>query len=135
MQQSIELKMKYTCKSPIPHEYEIIDTKSKQKVGNVIFRIVRHKLIIGFLSIRYEYQGQGYGSSTISYLLSHYKIDCVIGESLMDARTFWNKMIKQFNGQRHNISVSESCSSSFVIPKCKISNEELYKLLELSLDI
>lgn len=131
----IKIKPRYIDKVCIKNEYAIIDTTISQEVGNITFKIVNHKLIIGFLGINNPYKKQGYGTAVIDYLLSHYKIDCIIGETLYEARTFWNKMIRKYNGQRHNISACSTCSSSFVIPKYKISNEQLYKLLNLSLDI
>lgn len=96
----IKIKPRYVSGTNIrvKYEYIIIDTNSTQEIGSIVFKIVKRKLIIGFLYIKEQYQKQGYGLSVIEYLLSHYKIDCVVGESLYEARTFWNKMIKRFNG-------------------------------------
>lgn len=39
-------------------------------------------------------------------------------------------MIKIYNGERRNIYYSDNTTSSFVIPKNKINNNEIYDLLK-----
>lgn len=86
-------------------------------------------IIIGYIEINQELQHRHYGYEIIEYLLFHYKPYCIIGESLYSSRTFWNKCIHKYNGQRKNIVYSDNCSSSFVIPKYDISQEKVYELL------
>ncbi len=108
---------------------------NNQKVGVISIIKKNRILIIGYLKI-FEYcRGNHYGYQVIDYLLSHYKINCIVGQSLYDARGFWNKCIKRFNGQRRNISICENCSSSFVIPKYPISKCEMIDLLNIGHDI
>lgn len=61
----------------------------------------------------------------IDCILSHYKMDCIVAQILYEVRRFWNKCIKKFNRQRKNITICDNCSSSFVIPKSKISCGEM----------
>lgn len=76
-----------------------------------------------------------YGYQVIDYILSHYKVDCIIGQSLYNARGFWNKCVKKFNGQRKNVTICNNCSSSFVIPRCEIERNEMIRLLEIGYEI
>ena len=66
---------------------------------------------------------QGFGELVVGYILSHYKINCIIGETLYESKRFWNKCIKQHKGQKRNVNYCGNCSNSFVIPKYKISDE------------
>lgn len=86
------------------------------------------------MQIYSEYRNKHYGYQVIEYLLSHYKANCIIGESIFTAKTFWNKCIKKYHGMRKNISYSANCTSSFVIPRYVISGEELYRMLEFAYD-
>ena len=61
-----------------------------------------------------------------------HKIKCIIGETLYESKRFWNKCIKQHKGQKRNVDYCGNCSNSFVIPKYKISDDELYDLLEIA---
>ncbi len=85
--------------------------------------------LLSHLLIYPNYQKQYYGYAVIEHILSHYKIKSIIGETLTDSRGFWNKCIHKFNGQRKNISYSKDCSSSFIIPKYKLSGIQVYKCL------
>ena len=116
------------------HDRYIILSGSK-KIGKIIFKKKNKILIIGFIDIYPEYRNHHYGYQIIEYMLFHYKVHCIVGEALNSAKGFWNKCIKRFDGQRRNISISNNCSSSFVIPRYKISNDEMYKLLEIASDI
>ena len=116
------------------HNQYFILSCSKQ-IGEITFKKKNNVFIIGFITIYKEYRSHHYGYKVIEYILSHYKINCIIGETLNKSKGFWNKCIKKFNGQRKNISVCNNCSSSFVIPKCNISNEQMYELLEISYEI
>ena len=116
------------------HNKYLILAGSKQ-IGEIVFTKKNKIFIIGFIEIYQEYRNKHYGYKIIEYILSHYKINCIIGETLSQSKGFWNKCIKKFNGQRKNISVCDNCSSSFVIPKCNISNEQIYELLEVSYEI
>lgn len=104
-------------------------------IGEITFAKKNKIFVIGFIEIYQKYRNNHYGYKVIEYILSHYKINCIIGETLNQSKGFWNKCIKKFNGQRKNISVCDNCSSSFVIPKYNISKEQMYELLEISYDI
>ena len=116
------------CK-PYKNTYHII--RSNQKIGNISFIRKHHMIIIRYIEIKPEYQQKHYGYEVIKHLLFHYKPYCIIGESLYFSRTFWNKCIHKYNGQRKNITYSDNCSSSFVIPKYDISTKDVYNLLEM----
>ncbi len=124
----LHLKKIVFCGYTFKNEYNIF--YKDIKIGEINFIKKKRILVISFLSISKEYRRQGYGYLLIQYLLSHYKIDCIIGETLPDARSFWAKCIKKYNGQRKNVSYCENCTSSFVIPKYSISRREVYDLLE-----
>ena len=123
--QQIKLK-KY---KPYKNTYHII--RSSQKICNISFIRKHHMIIIGYIEIKPEYQQKHYWYAVIKHLLFHYKPYCIIGESLYSSRTFWNKCIHKYNGQRKNITYSDNCSSSFVIPKYDISTKGVYNLLEM----
>ena len=116
------------------HNQYFILSGSKQ-IGEITFKKKNKIFIIGFIAICKEYRSYHYGYKVIEYVLSHYKINCIIGETLSESKGFWNKCIKKFDGQRKNISICDNCSSSFVIPKYNISNEQMYELLEISYEI
>ena len=101
-------------------------------IGELTYKKQNKIFILGYLYIHSEYRKQGYGKQIIEYLLSHYKFDCIIGETLYESKRFWNKCIKQHNGQRRSVNYCSNCSNSFVIPKYKISDDELYDLLEIA---
>lgn len=101
-------------------------------IGELTYKKQNKIFILGYLYIHSEYRKQGYGKQIIEYILSHYKIDCIIGETLYESKRFWNKCIKQHNGQRRSVNYCSNCSNSFVIPKYKISNDELYDLLGIA---
>lgn len=101
-------------------------------IGELTYKKQNKIFILGYLYIHSEYRKQGYGKQIIEYILSHYKIDCIIGETLYESKRFWNKCIKQHNGQRRSVNYCSNCSNSFVIPKYKISDDELYDLLGIA---
>lgn len=113
---------------PFKHVHAIY--KGNHKIGEITFIKKNKILLILFMEIYPEYRNRYYGYKVIEYLLSHYKINCIIGETLITARGFWNKCIQKYDGQRRNIRYSDNCSSSFVIPKYKITNQDIYNLLE-----
>lgn len=110
------------------HNYTI--SLSSTQIGEIEFRKKNNILIICFMEIYPEYRNKHYGYQVIEYLLSHYKTNCIIVESVFTAKTFWNKCIKKYNGMRKNIAYSANCTSSFVIPRYKISREEIYMMLK-----
>lgn len=105
-------------------------TANDIQIGTISFAKRNHMIVIEFLELYPEYRRQGYGYQIIEHLLSHYKVNCIIGETLYSSRGFWHKCIQKYNGQRHNISYSDNCSSSFVIPKYPVTNDEIYSCLE-----
>lgn len=105
------------------------------QIGEISFIKKNKVLIIGFLGIYKEQRNKGYGYMVVEYLLSHYKVNCIVGQTLQQSRTFWNKCIKRFNGQRRNIYTLDNCTSSFVIPKWDIPDDKLYTLLDLGYEI
>lgn len=100
-----------------------------QPIGEISFIKRNNIILIGYLHIYEDHRNRHYGYQVVEYLLSHYKINCIIGETLYESRGFWNKCIHKYNGQRKNITYCDDCSSSFVIPKCNISRLEIYDLL------
>lgn len=110
------------------HEYLIL--YKKEQIGEIIFIKKKRIIVIGYLHIFHQFRKNGYGDLVVQYLLTHYKIDCIIGETLPTARKFWKKCIEKYNGQRKNVSYYENCTSSFVIPKYAISREKIFNLLE-----
>ena len=115
------------------HQYNIL--YNGQEIGKISFikrKIKKRNIfIIGFFKILDYYQGNHYGYQVIEYILSHYKVDCIIGQSLYSSRGFWNKCIRKFNGKRKNVAICENCSSSFVIPRYEIEKKEIIQLLEI----
>lgn len=114
-------------------QYIIISGSTK--IGEIAFKKQNKIFIIGFITIYPKYRNQHYGYQIIEYILSHYKIHYIIGETLNSVKGFWNKCIKRFNSQRKNISICDNCSSSFVIPRYQISNDEMYELLDIADEI
>lgn len=121
------IKLKKDKYSYSKHCYLIITQNTE--IGNITLCKKDNILIICYLELYPEYRHKSYGYQIIEYLLSHYKIKCIIGETLLTSRGFWNKCIKKYNGQRKNISYSDNCTSSFIIPKYEISQLDIYKLL------
>lgn len=133
MDVKISFKPKYAGSHKVYCTYSIYD--NDVKIGEISFIKKKKIFIIGYLKILEYFQRQHYGYHVISYILSHYKTDCIIGQSLYDARGFWNKCIKKFHGQRKNITTCRNCSSSFVIPRYEISSDKMTELLELGCEI
>ena len=109
------------------HRYNIYD--NKLLIGYIEFIKKDNILILGYLYVYCKYRGKHYGYKIIEYLLSHYKTTCIVGETLYESRGFWNKCIHKYNGQRKNITYTDNCTSSFIIPKIKMSQIEIYNLL------
>lgn len=124
----IQLKLQ---KSPtnIYKPYHLIFINN-QEVGELHTVKTQHLLYIKYLYIYPEYQHNHYAQQVIQYLLSHYKINCILGESLPEARTFWHKMINLYNGKRHNVTYSGNTTSSFVIPDYPITNIDIFKIMK-----
>lgn len=112
----------------IKHHYII--TLSNIEIGTINFIKRNNIIIIQYLGICSQYRNNHYGYKIIKYILSHYKIKCIIGETLYTSRGFWNKCIHKYNGQRKYIHYCDNCSSSFVIPKYPITNNQIYNYLE-----
>lgn len=130
-----QIKIKHKILFGIQSKNRYIIVLDKIQIGEISFIKRNHILIIGFLKIYSKYRNNGYGYKTIEYLLSHYKINCIVGQTLQESKTFWNKCVKKFNGERRNVHTLENCSSSFVIPKYNIPNNELCKMLDLGHEI
>lgn len=109
------------------YKYNIYN--NKLLIGYIEFIKKDDILILGYLYIYCKYRDKHYGYKIIEYLLSHYKVTCIIGETLYESRGFWNRCIHKYSGQRKNITYTDNCTSSFVIPKTKISQIEIYNLL------
>lgn len=119
--------IKFKRKQFLKHDYEIID--GNYLIGEIEFLKRDNIFFIKWLSILLRCRNNHYGYKVIEHILSHYKVKCVIGETLSEGRGFWNKCIHKYNGQRKNVHYSSDCTSSFVIPKYEISQDELYKYL------
>lgn len=130
---SIKFKRQCIGNCKVRYRYNIL--KDSKEIGEIMFAKKNKILILGYLQIYPNYCGQHNGYEVIQYILSHYKINCIVGQTLYDARGFWNKCIKKFNGQRKNIRICNNCSSSFVIPRYKISDYEMEELLEIGQEI
>lgn len=111
------------------NEYEIF--YKKEKIGEIFFLKKKRIFIIGYVSIFKEYRNKGYGYLVIEYILSHYKVNCIVGETLLESRGFWKKCIQKYNGQRKNVKSCDNCTSSFIIPKYSIREDELLELLDI----
>lgn len=109
-------------------KYNIYD--ENKKIGTITYIKKNKKIVIEYLNIFDEYKKMGYGNKVVEILLSKNSIECIIGETLGTSRGFWHKMIKKYNGSRRNITYNDNTTSSFVIPKNKITNEEIYSLFE-----
>lgn len=134
---SIVFKQKPIGTYKLCYQYNILN--DGKKIGEISFikrRIKKRNIfIIGFLKILEYHRGNHYGYQVIDYILSHYRVDYIVGQSLYSARGFWNKCIKKFNGQRKNITICDNCSSSFVIPRHEIGIDEMIRLLEIGYEI
>lgn len=127
---TIKIKHRDKPTSPWYRKYEYYIYSGSLHIGTIKMTFKKHILIIGYLEIFEEYRNQHYGYQVVEYLLSHYKAKCIIGESMKQSRGFWNKCIHSFNGQRKNIISHSDCSSSFVIPRYRISDIAVYELLD-----
>ena len=102
----------------------------KVPIGSVAFVRDRRKLYLMFIEIKREYRGRGYAEAVLNKLLSYKNVDCVVGETLRQSRGFWHKMIKKYNGTRRNVTYYDNTTSSFVIPKNEITNDEMYEMFD-----
>ena len=114
------------------HSYDIYDGK---KIGVITFQIKHRILLLKYLEITPEYRNQKYGELVIDYLLSKNNVDCIVGETLKNSRGFWHKEIKRLNGARVNTTYCDNTTSTFIIPKMKISDlygclSEIYHMLD-----
>ena len=114
------------------HSYDIYDSK---KIGTITFQIKHRILLLKYLEITPEYRNQKYGEQVIDYLLSKNNVDCIVGETLKSSRGFWHKEIKRLNGARVNTTYCDNTTSTFIIPKMKISDlygclSEIYHMLD-----
>ena len=114
------------------HSYDIYDSK---KIGTITFQIKHRILLLKYLEITPEYRNQKYGEQVIDYLLSKNNVDCIVGETLKSSRGFWRKEIKRLNGARVNTTYCDNTTSTFIIPKMKISDlygclSEIYHMLD-----
>lgn len=135
--------------SYLSHKYLILDTIEdcfskkdlnfmqlhQKEIGYIEFIRKNEIIIISYLHIYTSYRHKHYGYQVIDYLFSHYKFKCIIGETLKESRGFWNKCIHKYNGMRRNIYYSDNCTSSFVIPRQKISYKQIWDLLDYSYNI
>ena len=130
---SLKFKRQYIGAHKLRYKYKIL--KGSKEIGEITLLKKNKILILGFLYIFNQYQGQHLGYEVIDHILSHYKINCIVGQTLYTSRGFWNKCIKKFNGRRKNIVTCNNCSSSFIIPTYKISDYEMRELLNISYEI
>jgi len=130
---NIYIKKDKFCNCYVKSKYIILSGTTQ--IGELIYKKRNKTFIIGYLEIYPQYQNNHYGYQIIEYILSHYKINCIIGETLKEATGFWNKCIKRYNGQRKNVTYCDGCTSSFVIPKQKISRLSMHELLEFAYGI
>lgn len=119
--------IKFKRKQFLKHEYKII--YNNHFIGEIEFLKRDNIFFIEWLLIYPEYRNDHYGYKVIEHILSHYKVKCIVGETLYESRGFWNKCIQKYNGQRKNICYSSNCTSSFVIPRCDISRKQIYDYL------
>lgn len=119
---------------PCKHHYFIVENGIN--VGDIVYKQY-HKnfVLIGYLNIYPEYQGNGYGQAAVELLIKKFPNRSLVGETLKTSRGFWRKCTERYNGIRKNLYASDNCSSSFVIPKRKISYEELWDCLMVAYDI
>lgn len=110
------------------HTFDIYD--GKLKIGSISYFIKDRYFVIGLLLIDEPYKHQGYGRKVVAYILKHFKIKAIVGETIVTSRGFWRKMCKEFDGVRKNITYSDDCTSAFIIPKCDIETDILYDYLE-----
>jgi hypothetical protein len=125
----IRLKHKYKTNFKTT-KYSYLIQSSSNCIGEISFKKKNCILIIAFIEIYPSYRNQHYGYQVVEYLLSHYKVHCIIGEALSVSTGFWQKCIHKYGGQRKNIVFHDNCSSSFVIPRYQISSDEIYQILE-----
>lgn len=133
MEKKIHIKQNKFGKYHIPNKYKIF--YGSHEIGELSYKKKDNVFILGYLFIYPEYRKQGLGTKVVEHILFHYKVRCIVGEVLKGSNKFWNKCIKDFNGQRKNIKYCYNTTSSFVIPKCYINNEEMYEFLKIAYDI
>jgi hypothetical protein len=120
----------YTLK----HRYHIVENNSV--VGEIAYKPYRKNyVLLGYLHIFPEFQGKHFGQAAVDLLLKKFPNRSIVGETLKTSRGFWRKCIERYNGIRKNLYSCDNCSSSFVIPKRKISYEELWDCLMVGYDI
>lgn len=84
MKDTIHFKHIKICNHRIHNQYFIL-SGSKQ-IGEITFMKKNKIFIIGFISIYKEYRNHHYGYKVIEYVLSHYKMHCIVGETLNQSK-------------------------------------------------
>ena len=110
------------------HEYIIYDINIP--IGEIVYKQQDNIMIIGYVEIYSQYKGKHYGYQVIEHILNTFKPKCIIWEILNEAKGFGNKCINKYKGIEINISHSDNCDSSLIIPKQQIDEPEMKKLLE-----
>ena len=119
---------------PCKHHYFIVENNIS--VGEIVYKPYhKNYLLVGHIYIYPDYQGNHFGQTAVELLLKKFPNRSIVGETLKTSRGFWHKCIQQHNGIRKNLYSCDNCSSSFVIPKRKISYEELWDCLMVAYDI
>ncbi len=83
---SIRFKHQYIGNYKWKYKYSICD--GPEEIGTIAFTKENKIFIIGFLNIFSHYQGKHYGYETINYILTHYKVNCMIGKILRESGDF-----------------------------------------------
>ena len=76
---SIRFKHQYIGNYKWKYKYSICD--GPEEIGTIAFTKENKIFIIGFLNIFSHYQ-------TINYILTHYKVNCMIGKILRESGDF-----------------------------------------------
>lgn len=82
MQPKLHIKQERFDNYHIRNKYFIYLVSTK--IGELIYKKQNKIFILGYLYIYPDYQKQGYGKQVIDHILSHYKINCIIGETLYE---------------------------------------------------
>lgn len=101
-----------------------------EQIGCASFIRKNRMLYLMYVEVYDEYRHKGYGDTIVKQLMEYKNVDCIVGETLVESRGFWNKMIRKYNGKRRNVTYNDNTSSSFVIPNTKITNDELYDFFD-----
>lgn len=110
------------------NEYIIYDNSTP--IGEIVYKQENNIFIIGFVEVYPQYKNKHYGYQIIDYILNNFTVDCIVGEILDTAKGFWNKCIIKYKGKEVNLTHSENCNSSLIIPEQNIDELTMKKLLE-----